>query len=156
MSELEDTGANWVGTPRSVSDRIRDLDKAGHSRAEIARMLGKRYQHVRNVLEADKLKTIPTAQPSAVPITSSTKRFRFVVGADGTLILPPAAQAALGVEPGSVVIGLMQDESMVLTEGRRSALRAQAMAMAMDTGVGSVVDELIADRRAAAAREERG
>ncbi|HEY5007143.1 MAG TPA: hypothetical protein VII42_04010, partial [Caulobacteraceae bacterium] len=34
----------------TVSDKIRALDAAGAPRAEIARFLGKRYQHVRNVL----------------------------------------------------------------------------------------------------------
>jgi hypothetical protein len=40
----------------NISDRIRALDKLGMPRAEIARELGKRYQHVRNVLEAGKSK----------------------------------------------------------------------------------------------------
>src|SRR5580658_11186092 len=37
----------------TTSDRIRALAAAGAPRAEIARFLGKRYQHVRNVLEGD-------------------------------------------------------------------------------------------------------
>lgn len=36
----------------NISDRIRKLDRLGMPRAEIARLLGKRYQHVRNVLGA--------------------------------------------------------------------------------------------------------
>lgn len=36
--------------PLNVSDSIRYLDTEGFQRAEIARILGKRYQHVRNVL----------------------------------------------------------------------------------------------------------
>lgn len=34
----------------TVSGKIRYLDSIGYSRAEIARKLNKRYQHVRNVL----------------------------------------------------------------------------------------------------------
>ena len=37
----------------TVSDKIRALAAAGYARADIARHLGKRYQHVRNVLEED-------------------------------------------------------------------------------------------------------
>jgi hypothetical protein len=37
----------------SVSDKIRALDGYGVPRAEIAKLLNKRYQHVRNVLVAD-------------------------------------------------------------------------------------------------------
>lgn len=34
----------------TVSAKIRYLDSEGYSRSEIAKTLGKRYQHVRNVL----------------------------------------------------------------------------------------------------------
>lgn len=37
----------------SISDKIRELNDMGVARAEIARLLGKRYQHVRNVLTGD-------------------------------------------------------------------------------------------------------
>src|ERR1700753_665808 len=37
----------------TVADKIRALATAGVPRADIARFLGKRYQHVRNVLEGD-------------------------------------------------------------------------------------------------------
>ncbi len=37
----------------TVADKIRALAGAGVARADIARFLGKRYQHVRNVLEGD-------------------------------------------------------------------------------------------------------
>lgn len=40
----------------TVSNKIRYLDKAGFTRADISRILNKRYQHVRNVLEEDKKK----------------------------------------------------------------------------------------------------
>lgn len=40
----------------TVSDKIRKLNELGFARADIGRMLGKRYQHVRNVLEGDKIK----------------------------------------------------------------------------------------------------
>lgn len=35
---------------QTVSAKIRYLDGEGYSRSEIAKALGKRYQHVRNVL----------------------------------------------------------------------------------------------------------
>lgn len=38
----------------SVSNKIRFLDRQGFTRADISRILNKRYQHVRNVLEEDK------------------------------------------------------------------------------------------------------
>ena len=46
--------AEAIARPHStVADKIRALAAAGVPRADIARFLGKRYQHVRNVLEGD-------------------------------------------------------------------------------------------------------
>ncbi|HXQ46159.1 MAG TPA: hypothetical protein VN806_06050, partial [Caulobacteraceae bacterium] len=53
MSLDPDKMAEIVGPYATTSDRIRALAAAGAPRAEIARFLGKRYQHVRNVLEGD-------------------------------------------------------------------------------------------------------
>ena len=43
-------------TTLSVADKIRELDEMGIERAQIAKLLGKRYQHVRNVLVRDQRK----------------------------------------------------------------------------------------------------
>ena len=40
----------------TVSNKIRYLNNKGYTRADISRILNKRYQHVRNVLEEDKKK----------------------------------------------------------------------------------------------------
>lgn len=47
----------------TVSSKIRALDAAGMTRSEIAKALGKRYQHVRNVLVT--LVTAPKATAKA-------------------------------------------------------------------------------------------
>src|SRR5690242_1483542 len=50
--------AGILRSDMSIADKIRALDAGGLPRAEIARRLGKRYQHVRNVLEGDKLRAL--------------------------------------------------------------------------------------------------
>jgi hypothetical protein len=40
---------------KTTSDKIRYLNSKGYTRMQIAKLLGKRYQHVRNVLVADAL-----------------------------------------------------------------------------------------------------
>ena len=40
-----------LAAQKTISAQIRYLNKEGISNAQIARQLGKRYQHVRNVLE---------------------------------------------------------------------------------------------------------
>ena len=51
----------------TTSDKIRALDAAGYSRAEIAKFLGKLYQHVRNVLVAGAPKGSSFAQQRDEP-----------------------------------------------------------------------------------------
>ena len=105
--------ARIVGSDMTVSDKIRALDAAGYPRAEVARVLGKRYQHVRNVLEADKLS--PKAAPAPGPenpraggLEEASSAYesvhRLKVEAGGLVRLPPEALAALQARPGSVVI----------------------------------------------------
>ena len=49
----------------SISDRIRALAAAGHSRAEIARMMDRSYQQVRQVLVADEARSRRAAEEVA-------------------------------------------------------------------------------------------
>ena len=53
MAEGPERLAAIVEEHATVADKIRALAAAGVPRADIARFLGKRYQHVRNVLEDD-------------------------------------------------------------------------------------------------------
>src|SRR6201992_1996492 len=53
MPEEADRLASIAAPHTTVAGKIRALAGAGVPRADIARFLGKRYQHVRNVLEDD-------------------------------------------------------------------------------------------------------
>jgi len=48
---------SYIAQAGSVSNAIRTLAKEGKSRGQIAKMLDKRYQHVRNVLNTPIKKT---------------------------------------------------------------------------------------------------
>lgn len=52
MTEMERIASNHV----TISDKIRALNGAGYSRADIAKHLGRRYQQVRNVLKQDEIR----------------------------------------------------------------------------------------------------
>lgn len=52
MSQTDTAGRSKSEKDETTSDKIRALGLAGHKRADIARLLGIRYQHVRNVLLA--------------------------------------------------------------------------------------------------------
>jgi hypothetical protein len=157
----------------TVSDRIRALDAAGAPRAEIAKFLGKRYQHVRNVLEGDKQRggyTLGQADLSGVQeqgapfVRPADDRefiqsrgegvYRLVVRPDGSILLPKEILTAFNAEGGGVVMAHLDGETFGLISSATAIRRVQdAVQRHARPGV-SVVDEFIAERRAEAAREE--
>jgi len=160
MKELSETAAAWVGAvPKSVSDQIRALDKAGLPRAEIARRLGKRYQHVRNVLEGDKAKDAQPRKPVAVApddpgfAAGESLYFRLEVAPDGTVVIPPAVREAWGWQAGGIVVGKLVGKDFGLVDGLTSARRARDMLRPFLHGGESLSESLIADRRREAALE---
>jgi antitoxin component of MazEF toxin-antitoxin module len=154
--------ARIVGSEMTVSDKIRALDAEGYPRADIARALGKRYQHVRNVLEADKLQP-PREKPSVredyLGVQDSGGQFvgtqRLSVEAGGLVRLPPELLAALQAKPGSVVIAEVQDDGIKLFSNSAAwdRVRARFRELGIDPKR-DLVAELIAERRAEAARDD--
>ena len=156
--------ARIVGSEMTVSDKIRALAAEGCPRADIARALGKRYQHVRNVLEADKLHpkaalATATARPTTEGLEEASTAYegahRLKVEAGGVVRLPPEALAALQARPGSVVIAEVQPDGLKLFSN--SAAWDRVRAMVREFGIDpsrDLVAELIAERRAEAARDD--
>lgn len=158
--------AQVVASEATVSDKIRLLAGAGYERAEIARLLGKRYQHVRNVLEGDRVGARRRAPPAIPPLATQEspllrnagvgRHKRLILGPNGDVVLPPEFLAAMGLKPGDGVIVGLSGEEMSLISGPVALKRAQAMVRShVPEGV-SLVDELIADRRREAEAEQRG
>jgi hypothetical protein len=114
--------AEIVQPHATVSDRIRALDAAGVPRAEIARFLAKRYQHVRNVLEGDKQRGHQLGDADLSGVAEQGPPFerpaddrefvesrgggayRLKVRADGSLLLPKEVLSAFSVEQGGYVM----------------------------------------------------
>lgn len=130
----------------TVADQIRLLDGEGYPRAEIARILDKRYQHVRNVLERD-----AAARAPRDPVPEGSV-FRLEVARNGALRLPPEVLEALGLPKGGVLSARLEAGELRLAEPVAALRRLQAMleplAERLRADGQSVVDELIADRRA--------
>lgn len=142
--------ASKVEAIGTVSDKIRLLDRHKYPRAEIAKILEKRYQHVRNVLERDAKKTGVT-----MPMTKAKeeKAIYCKVDADGTLTLPATVIAAANLKPGTSVFVEAKDEALSIASAHLLLKGLQDMVKRTDRGQGSVVDELIADRRREANKE---
>ena len=159
----------------TVAGKIRALAGAGVPRADIARFLGKRYQHVRNVLEDDaqsggggyvvgradlsgvrpeRLSGFEEAAAEPYAIDAGVAVLRIPVKEDGSLALPAMARQALGLQPGAVAIAELEANRLVIFSVAESVRRMQAMVRDLVPGDHSLADALIADRRAEAARDQ--
>jgi len=149
----------------TVSDKIRALDAAGAPRAEIARFLGKRYQHVRNVLVEGPPKErytvgrvefsdVREAPAPAFTMDTETSMLRLPVALDGTVQLPASVLETLGLKPGGIVIAELRADRLTLLSVGESIRRVQQMARELIPNRVGMVDDLIADRRREAAAEE--
>lgn len=83
----------------------------------------------------------------------SVPRQRLNVGLDGRLLIPQAMREAMMLEPDGVVTVSVEDGELRVISPRAGVLRAQALVRSLVPDDVSLVDELIADRRAEAARE---
>jgi len=133
----------------TISDKIRYLDRKGFARAEIARILGKRYQHVRNVLEADKKKLLAERSGKVAADTPAVA----TIGRTGELVIPAemVKAMALGVER-KVTLRLIDGELRVISPGSALA-QTQALLRGLLGNGTSLAEELISERRAEAAAE---
>ena len=138
----------------TVSNKIRLLSKKGFERAEIARILGKRYQHVRNVLEQDLAKAKQKErEKSNSDLFQENETFQLEVSADRKLEIPSELMAYLDFEPGEKLTGRIVDGELHLISVANAIRKLQALAKQCKHDGESVVDELIADRRRDALNE---
>jgi hypothetical protein len=128
----------------TTAAKIRALAARGESRADIARALGIRYQHVRNVLMRDEEKTKSLEGTNAAEAVLPGK---IPVAPDGTVVLPAIATKALGLKGGDVLFVRIQDGEIHLLTKTAVARRVQALVREFVPEGVSLVDELIADRR---------
>jgi AbrB family looped-hinge helix DNA binding protein len=143
----------------TVSDKIRALNEAGVPRAEIARFLGKRYQHVRNVLVADSssgrsagnLNVLP--QNAGPAFTESKLRGRLQVGAGGRIVIPSEMRSAMGIAEGDSVLARVLDGELRLVSQATAVRKAQQLVRRYVPEDVSLVDQLLEERRAEAAKE---
>jgi hypothetical protein len=167
-----------VNSAATVSDRIRALNAEGVPRAEIARLLGKRYQHVRNVLEGDAQTgaeprsgyTLGHADLSGVRETPApfereadddskyiqgrgNGAYRLVVRPDGSLLLPKEIAKALDAGPGGVVMAKLKDDEFTLISADTAMNRIREIVRRHIPDNVSLVDTFLESRRAEAERE---
>jgi predicted transcriptional regulator len=145
----------------TVAAKIRALAAAGYPRADIARMLGKRYQHVRNVLEEPGKAKAAAVTPEGMAesdagafVHDRPKTYRLEVK-NGSVTIPPEVLEALGGGPNGLLTAELDGEFFKLISIRESVRRIQELLRPYWRPGVSIVDELIADRRREAAEDDR-
>lgn len=144
----------------TVSDRIRALAGTGASRSEIADFLGKRYQHVRQVLVEDERRrgARSPSKATAVETTPDVSRrtdagqsvggpFRLFVDPDGRVTLPAEVVRELGVTAGGVAVGRMQDGELMIQSAEAAMRKARALVRSIVPPDVSLAEQLLAGRR---------
>jgi len=154
------------------ADKIRKLGRAGYPRADIARFLGIRYQHVRNTLEEAGI-PLPdrdmnpmqdardteteqafSEEPSPFNAENVDDYFPLHISRDGRLVLPKVLRDAMMLDPDGRVTAHVEDGELRIISPLAAIRHFQRIAQKHKKPGVSVVDELIAERRAEAARED--
>ena len=77
---------------------------------------------------------------------------QLVMGSDGRVLLPLEIRSALRLGESATLTAEVQDGVLTLMSPRTAVIKLQQLIKATDTGKGSVVDELIAERRTESAK----
>lgn len=78
---------------------------------------------------------------------------RITVGDRGRLVLPSSVRSALGLEPGTQLLLSTEDDGSLRLRPYRTVAARNRGVFAQATESGSLVDELLAERRLEAERE---
>jgi len=128
----------------TTAAKIRALAAKGQSRADIARILGIRYQHVRNVLMRDEEKAKAAERTT---LTDAAMPGKIAVAPDGSVVLPASITNALALKAGDILFVRIHDGEIHLLTKTAVARRVQALVREFVPEGVNLVDELIADRR---------
>jgi len=136
---------------KTKADRIRALAQEGYSRSDIARYLRVRYQQVRNVL----VRSNVSAGGEIAERNAGDRRWS-KIGPGGRVVISASLLEIMGLSEGSdVQVVADENEIRIIPRDLVIARIQDLVAQYIPEGV-SLVDELIAERRREAAREERG
>ena len=80
------------------------------------------------------------------------QRWVLKVAPDGRFVIPAAARAAMDIAEDGTVTAYLHEGELRLVSPRTAIRRVQAFVKLHHKGEGSIVDELIAERRVAAVR----
>lgn len=137
------------------SAKIRALDAAGHSRAEIAAYLRTSYQHVRGVLGATQQDPVHVGESEPVYGDASGRIWGVVrVGPQGEIRLPPEVLSGLDARVGRSLAWSMDGRALKLMSAEDGLEFVVQLAVDFTTDEDLLSEQLLQERRAETAREE--
>ena len=156
--ELTDEAAGVVGASLSKAEKIRRLKRLGMRQADIARALGIRDAFVSSVVGRVRRAEASASEPTSATTTpmaptAMPRQVRTQVGEGGRVVIPAGFRAVLGIDVGDHVFLRLEDHEVRLFTPREAIRRAQELISQFVPDDVSLADELIAERRAEAARE---
>jgi AbrB family looped-hinge helix DNA binding protein len=86
-------------------------------------------------------------------VATDARQARLVVGRQGRLVIPAQIRRELSIGPGDELIALVDDGELLLLTPKQLVKRLQQLFSHIPKGV-SLADELIAERREEARRED--
>ncbi|HLF20994.1 MAG TPA: hypothetical protein VI582_00700 [Aestuariivirga sp.] len=92
-------------------------------------------------------------EPMPVPAVADKPRWTLYIGANGRVVIPAAARAAMQLGELGKVTAVLEDGELRLISPLVAIARLQELVKKLDKGTGSIADELIAERRAEALKE---
>ncbi len=144
------------------SDKIRALGRRGISTSDIAKYLGIRYQHARNVLLDGGLASTRRQDVNVDSSASAESEIRLVdtrpvwidVDEEGRMQLPLHLCEAVGIEKGTRVHVRVNEDAIEILSQRAAVKRAHDIVREFVPPGVSLVDELIEERRREVQKEE--
>jgi bifunctional DNA-binding transcriptional regulator/antitoxin component of YhaV-PrlF toxin-antitoxin module len=112
------------------------------------------YWHWKQAYSADAAQRQESQEAASrsLPSVSSTQ---LTIGADGRVVIPAEMRAAMQIGPDGKVTARVVDGELRVISPRAAVLRAQTLVRDVVPEGVSLADELIAERRAEARREEK-
>jgi bifunctional DNA-binding transcriptional regulator/antitoxin component of YhaV-PrlF toxin-antitoxin module len=105
-------------------------------------------------IDADEIAQGKRKLPAPETLPDGTIRYFLVLGPKGRVLFPADMRVAMGLEQGDVITGWLKDGELRLHSHRHGLRKIQVEASSMAKGTVYASDELIAERRAEAAKED--
>lgn len=138
----------------TAPEKIRALHAAGCAPADIARFLGLDDSYVRSALKRGPLKSKAARLRPGGEELGEVESQKLRVGDDGRFVIPAEMRAAMAIDESGQLTARVVDGELRVLSPLAAILKMRRMVRKKAAEGVSPVDELIAERRAEARRED--